>query len=222
MRIAIHQPNYAPWLGYFAKLAAAEHFIFLDNVQFSPGGYTNRVRVEFDTHERWLTVPIVHASQPPRLDALVSADPLWAEEHLAKLSAYYSDAPAFNDTWPRIHALYLLVAGISNLAEINQRLILGIANLLGLKFTYSLASELMVDGDTPTERLINLIRAVTPEPVTYFHGAGAQAYHNPLAFQHAGIALEPVGLRYLSPYSVLHTIFNRGLTETALLLRPMI
>src|SRR5690606_21435204 len=43
--VAIHQPNYAPWLGYFHKLAQADVFVFLDDAQFSKGSYTNRVQV---------------------------------------------------------------------------------------------------------------------------------------------------------------------------------
>ena len=35
MTIAIHQPNYLPWLGYFAKIFAADVFVFLDDVQYS-------------------------------------------------------------------------------------------------------------------------------------------------------------------------------------------
>ena len=33
MKLAIHQPQYLPWLGYLAKWAAADAFVFLDTVQ---------------------------------------------------------------------------------------------------------------------------------------------------------------------------------------------
>ena len=32
--IAIHQPEYLPWLGYFKKIMNSEIFVILDDVQF--------------------------------------------------------------------------------------------------------------------------------------------------------------------------------------------
>ena len=45
MLVACHQPNFLPWLGFFAKLARSDRFVLLDDVQFprtSRGTYTNR------------------------------------------------------------------------------------------------------------------------------------------------------------------------------------
>ena len=60
MKVAIHQPHYLPWLGYLAKWAAADLFVFLDTVQYEKSGYQNRNRIKTRDGPRWLTVP-VHA-----------------------------------------------------------------------------------------------------------------------------------------------------------------
>ena len=41
-----HQPNYAPWCGYFAKLLSCESFIFFDDVQLPQGrSYVSRAKI---------------------------------------------------------------------------------------------------------------------------------------------------------------------------------
>src|SRR5919199_1238191 len=55
MRVAIHQPQYLPWLGYLAKRAAADVFIYLDTVQYEKNGWQNRNRIKTKDGPRWLT-----------------------------------------------------------------------------------------------------------------------------------------------------------------------
>ena len=63
--VAIHQPNFLPWLGWFDKLARADVFVLLDHVQFprtSRGTYVNRVKLLVGGKDAWVTAPIVRAS----------------------------------------------------------------------------------------------------------------------------------------------------------------
>ena len=59
MIVAIHQPNFLPWMGYFWKIAHVDRFVFLDNVQFSKGSYQNRVKVKGPQGPHWMTIPVV-------------------------------------------------------------------------------------------------------------------------------------------------------------------
>ena len=58
--VAIHQPNFFPWIGYFEKMARADSFIFMDNVQFPKkgGAWCNRVKLLIGGEARWVTASI--------------------------------------------------------------------------------------------------------------------------------------------------------------------
>lgn len=53
-RIAIHQPNFVPWLPYFYKMAHVDIFVLLNRVQFEKNGYQNR----FMYKGKWITKPV--------------------------------------------------------------------------------------------------------------------------------------------------------------------
>ena len=61
--IAIHQPNFLPWFGFFEKIKRVDQFVFLDHVPYSKGSYTNRVQYfcKSSQKNKWLTVPIKNA-----------------------------------------------------------------------------------------------------------------------------------------------------------------
>src|ERR1043165_5716491 len=91
--VAIHQPNYFPWLGYFAKMARSDAFVFLDDVQYSKNSYINRVQIK---GKEWLTVPVSHHLGDP-INRVQCADPRWRAKHLDKLRATYAKTAHFDE-----------------------------------------------------------------------------------------------------------------------------
>ena len=41
MIVAAHQPHYLPWLGYLDKIARADLFVVMDDLQFEPQNFQN-------------------------------------------------------------------------------------------------------------------------------------------------------------------------------------
>src|SRR2546428_5369392 len=93
MKVAIHQPQYLPWLGYLAKWAADDVFVFLDTVQYEKNGWQNRNRIKTAAGPQWLTVP-VHARLGTPIDAVgVDTAQPWRERHLRAIENAYARAP---------------------------------------------------------------------------------------------------------------------------------
>ena len=61
MRLTIHQPEFAPWLGFFHKVSLADALVILDDVQFRKNYFHNRNRVRTPEGWNWVTVPVEKA-----------------------------------------------------------------------------------------------------------------------------------------------------------------
>ena len=69
LKLAIIQPSYIPWRGYFHQIQKADVFLFYDDVQYDKHGWRNRNRVKTANGTIWLTIPVAAAatwSRAPR------------------------------------------------------------------------------------------------------------------------------------------------------------
>ena len=46
LKVAIHQPNYLPWIGFFDKLDQVDKFVLLDKANHSKSGFINRNKIK--------------------------------------------------------------------------------------------------------------------------------------------------------------------------------
>jgi hypothetical protein len=197
--VAIHQPNYLPWLGYFHKIASVDVFVFVDDVQFPKNSYTNRVQVLGPDSPRWLTVPVTY-DFGDTIREVRPAVPDWPSRHLDTLRTLYGSAPAFKEVWARVQEL-LLSLPQADLATINRCLIERLCGEFGLSPKFSASSEFNVHGKVSDDRLIELVKAVAPSGV-YLSGKGAAGYQDPEKFKRAGL-----GFRYLD---FQHPVYDQG------------
>lgn len=190
MLVAIHQPNFLPWLGYFDKLARADIFVLLDNVplQKTGGAYTNRVEVAANGRRHWLTVPTVRdADTRQSIDRarIVETGP-WRRKLAATIEQGYTRAPAFADIMPVVRAIFDHPG--DGLAAFNIHAIRVLADFVGLDTSrLRRASELKTSG-TATDRLVSIVRAVGG--TTYLCGGGSGGYQDDEKFSAAGLRLQ--------------------------------
>lgn len=183
MKISIHQPNYLPWLGYFHKIALADVFVFLDDVQFSKGSYTNRVKV---AGGRWLTLP-VRVNLGDSIREVRPSKPNWVRSHLDFLRNTYRHTPFYKTIFQDIEGMYEAVDRES-LCETNISLVRAICLCLGINPRFLRSSELNVDARSD-ERLIEIVRRVDHSGV-YISGKGGAKYQDPEKFSSAGLDLQ--------------------------------
>ena len=183
--VAIHQPNFLPWLGWFAKAAQADVMVLLDDVQLERAGPTTRVQVKSREGPRFVSVP-VRRGEDVRIDeAEIAHDGKW-DVHLVRLleNAYHA-----TPGWPR-HGAAICDAIRSReplLARFNERLIRYVMDALAIRTPLVLASALgprMQHGN-----LGNLEFCRRHDAATYLSGSGGRKYNDPAPFAAAGVAL---------------------------------
>ena len=213
MRLAAHQPQYLPWLGYFDKMDRVDVFVLLDTVQYKKGEWQNRNRIRTATGWQWLTVPVHHRYPMRLLDVSIDDSAGWRRRHLLALRQAYARAPHRDAVLPRLRDL--LDRPAASLAALNTESVRLLADSLGVRTPLVLASALQDDADGPDDRLIDLCRRFGCD--SYLAGSGGHDYMDLEAWRRAGIAVEFQEFRH-PVYTQSHPGFEPNLSAVDFLM----
>jgi hypothetical protein len=156
--VAIHQPQYLPWLGYFDKLDRCDVFCLLDTVQYKKNEFQNRNRIKTADGWQWLTVPVTY-SFPQRIEEVGVNQTLdWQRKHLQALRTNYSKAPFFGSYYASFEEFYQ--KPYEMVVEVNLASIGLLMGLLGLERELVLASSLQLETEDPTLRLVEICKSL--------------------------------------------------------------
>ena len=179
--VAIHQPNFFPWLGYFDKIARSDVFVFLDDVQASKtgGSWLNRVKLAVNGDARWVTAPIDRSYHGVRLVREIDfGSTPWREQVLKTLTSAYGRAAHYPETMRLIEPLVLNPE--NSLARFNYATVMTIVSALSLDTRrFVMSSSLGLEGQA-NDLLVGITRAVGGD--TYLCGGGAAEYFDEQPF----------------------------------------
>lgn len=188
--IAITQPTYLPWMGYFEMIYQADVFVFLDSVQFEKQCWQSRNRIRTPSGDTiWLSAPVSkHPLSTPLSDIELAPNPAnWRKKHLKSIIANLQKAPFFPDIEPYLSEFYTRPHTL--LADQNIELITELCSHIGLETEFVRSSELSVPGQRE-ELLINICREFSGD--RYYSNAGSSDYldESRMDFEKAGIRLD--------------------------------
>jgi hypothetical protein len=207
LKLAIIQPSYIPWRGYFHQIQKADVFIFYDDVQYDKHGWRNRNRVKTANGTLWLTIPVaargnVVERTPIREIRCASGD--WGRKHWATLQQSYRRAPHFERYAPLLETFYARRDEL--LAELTIDLTQQLARQLGIEDTrFVRSSELEGITGSGTDRLLALLRAVGGRH--FISGPTARNYIDEGKLADAGVTLEYMKYEY-PEYAQLHPPYD--------------
>ena len=215
--IAIHQPNYLPWLGFFDKARLADTFVLLDNVSYTRGSVINRNKIKTKKGWEWLTVPVRNIAGTIIRD-VTTVDSGWEKTHWKTLTFNYSKASHFKDFVSSLQEIY--ENRWVNLAELNETLIRMIFDWFDMHPNMVRASDLSVQGSS-SELLVSICKTLGDR--TYLSGVGAKDYLNQSVFEREGVTVKFQDFasprynqlfgEFIPALSVIDYLFNCGRTE---------
>lgn len=182
--IAIHQPNYLPWAGYFLKMAACDVFVVHDNVQITKRGPTRRVKIHSKNtldKTQWLTVPLKkHSDYTLIKDLEISWEVDWTKKHLNQIKDAYIQRTYFDDFFPLLVEWYQEVKALTSLSLVNVFFIKKIMQELNIKKEIIYSSSLPVSGKG-TDYNIAVCQYLNAS--RYLSGKGGENYQREESFE---------------------------------------
>jgi hypothetical protein len=224
-RVALMQPAFLPWQGYFGLVAAADVFVLLDDFQFQRHSFHQRNRIRSGAGaETWISLPVGHPRDgefPTLGDAAPIVDAKWRRRLKTTLeqsygrTTYYAALREPLDAW--------IDATWTSVADMNSAFIQLVAGMLGFEPEWRRSSEIGSHGQR-SERVLDLLRRAGAR--TYLCARGSYDYMAEDAlFPVAEIDVvfqefEPVPYpqrrtdEFTSHLSVLDALFEVGADET--------
>ncbi len=183
MIVAVHQPQYLPWLGYFDKIHRADVFVLLDNVQFKKNEWQNRNKIKTAQGWQWLTVPVSYKYPQLISEVAINNTVRWQHKHSKAILTNYTKAPCHDYLEEFFEGIFS--GSWQSISQLNIEAVRKLAKALGIDTALFAASELGEFPQDPDERLIAITKHFGSD--TYLAGGGGRHYMNLDKYENSGI-----------------------------------
>ena len=218
MIIAIQQPEHLPWIGFFNKMASADEFIYLDNVQFKKRYFENRNKIRTNTRDNWawITVPVITKGLQKQeiKEVKIDYEQQWQRRYLNALRHNYCKAGFYDEIFPEVEKI--ISGNFKTLLELNLILLDFIRGYLGIEAPARRASEICPGKGSGLILSLCIMRKAD----VYLSGPDGRNYLVAEEFKKNNIEIkyhdyehpvyEQMHKPFISHMSILDLLFNHG------------
>jgi hypothetical protein len=203
MKVAIMQPYFLPYLGYFQLMAKVDAFILYDDVNFINRGWINRNRINVNGKAHMLTMPLRKASQNRLIcEICISADIDWRGRFLKSIQQAYARAPQFSRVFPLIE--YIIQYPGQNLSDFLHHSLVVLRDHLKLKADIIATSRRYGNADLKAQaRIIDICKRERAS--LYINSIGGLELYDHASFEATGLKLA-----FLNPVLRSHPAANES------------
>lgn len=200
MNLAIMQPYFFPYIGYFQLIQAVDIFVFYDDVYFIKGGWINRNKILINKEPKYINAQLIKSSSFKKINEIHVQNKF--KKLLKTIEQNYKKAPNFNE-------IYSLINDILNqeknetISNLNIRIIKNILTYLNIKTKIEISSLHYADtlGLGRTQRILEICKRNKAKD--YINAAGGKILYTKEEFLKNGL-----NLFFLEPQTPPYKQFN--------------
>ena len=156
-KIAIIQPNYIPWIGYFKIIKSVDEFIFLDDVQYTKRDWRNRNFINSQKGRIMLSIPVKSKKKYlQKINETECVSNEWKKDHLNKIRISYKNYPYFEEIFEILKKSYY--KNNSNNLSVNlYNILFELMDFLKIKTNISFSKD-MPSNKKKLDRIIEICK----------------------------------------------------------------
>lgn len=187
-KIAIMQPYFLPYIGYFQLMNAVDEFVIYDNIQFSKRGWIHRNRILENAKDTYVSLPIKKDSDYLDVKDRYLANNFEKQKNkiLSKIKNNYRRAPYFKEVFPIVENIFSFEN--TNLFDFVFNSILVLKKYLDINTNITISSEIDIDHSLKSSDKVKAI-VKQQEGYVYINSIGGQELYNKADFESDDIVL---------------------------------
>jgi hypothetical protein len=194
MRVAIMQPYFLPYVGYYQLIGAVDVFIVYDNIKYTKKGWINRNRILQNGKDVTFSLPLRHDSDFLDVCQRELSPDFKRDKLLNQIRGTYQRAPHFAQTFPLIEEIVRYEE--PNLFRFLHHSIIRTCGHLGIRTEIRISSGVAIDPDLKNQdKVLALCGALGAD--TYVNAIGGRELYSKETFREKGIDLKFVQSRPL-------------------------
>ena len=218
MRLAISQPTFIPWYGYFGLVDYVDEFVFLNDVQFEVRSWQKINYIKFNNEKKFLTVPVLKKkkSEQKIYEVKINREDNYINKFIKTIELSYKKSPYYNSYSKNIFDI--IISNDKSLMELNINFIKYFCDVLGIKT--KITNSLDLNLKNKKEDLIKEICEIK-KCDEYISTIGAKEYLGDKAFfDNSSIKIKyfsidsfsynQIGDKFIEKLSIIDLIFNEG------------
>jgi len=228
--VAIMQPTYIPWIGYFNLIQLADYFVFLDTVKLEKSSWQIRNKILNNGEPKYLTIPVLGSRNQLINEVKINENVNWRKKHLKSIVQNYSKHPYYRWMLDIIHPVIENLS-LTKLFDFNVALIRNITYELKINCKFFNSSDFATSGQKSL-RLIEICNNLSAD--LYYSPIGSKEYieaeglfkANAIEVVYQKINLKPYpqfhSNEFISHLSIIDIMANVGFDGTSTYLSRLI